>query len=116
MIGANTPQPSIPAISIFPKSVWPSVAWREPVCWLILREILLLAAAGIAIGLPCALAASRLVASLLYGVSASGPLHKDSDRHSRFHADIQPPPRYNAFAAQSSVIPVPYGGACGRSA
>src|SRR5215472_10901211 len=74
MIGANTPQPSIPAISIFPKSVWPSVAWREPVCWLILREILLLAAAGIAIGLPCALAASRVVASLLYGVSTNDPL------------------------------------------
>src|SRR5215471_16396361 len=49
-------------------------AQREPVRWLILRETLLLAAVGIAIGLPCALAASRLVASLLYGVSTKDPL------------------------------------------
>jgi len=49
-------------------------ARREPVRWLILRETLSLAAAGIAIGLPCALAASRLLASLLYGVSTRDPL------------------------------------------
>jgi predicted permease len=49
-------------------------ARREPVRWLILRETLLLAAAGIAIGLPCAAAASRLVATLLYGVSTRDPL------------------------------------------
>src|SRR5262249_31676540 len=49
-------------------------AQREPVRWLILRETLLLAAVGIAVGLPCALAASRLVASLLYGVSTKDPL------------------------------------------
>jgi predicted permease len=49
-------------------------AQRELVRWLILRETLLLALVGIVIGLPCALAASRLVASLLYGVSAKDPL------------------------------------------
>jgi predicted permease len=49
-------------------------ARREPVRWLILRETLLLAAAGVAIGLPCTLAGSRLIASLLYGVSTRDPL------------------------------------------
>ncbi len=49
-------------------------AQRELVRWLILGETLLLAAVGIAIGLPCALAASRLVASLLFGISTKDPL------------------------------------------
>jgi ABC-type antimicrobial peptide transport system permease subunit len=38
--------------------------------WGVLRDELTLALAGIALGIPCALGASRLVASLLFGVSA----------------------------------------------
>jgi len=49
-------------------------AERDSVRWLVLRETLALAALGVAIGLPCALAASRLIASMLYGVSAKDPV------------------------------------------
>jgi len=41
--------------------------WR--VRWMVLRESLLLAGSGLAIGLPAALALSRLVASRLFGVT-----------------------------------------------
>jgi ABC-type antimicrobial peptide transport system permease subunit len=40
---------------------------------MVLRETLMLTFTGLAIGIPCALAASRLVANLLYGVSPSDP-------------------------------------------
>jgi predicted permease len=40
---------------------------------MVLRETLLLALAGLALGVPCALAASRLVGHLLFGVSANDP-------------------------------------------
>jgi predicted permease len=46
-------------------------AQRQNVLWLVLRETLALALFGIAIGIPCALAASRLIASMLFGVSSS---------------------------------------------
>ena len=46
-------------------------AQRENVLWLILRETLTLALFGIAIGIPFALAASRLIASMLFGLSPS---------------------------------------------
>jgi predicted permease len=39
------------------------------VLWLVLREALALGLLGIALGIPCALAASRLIASMLFGVS-----------------------------------------------
>lgn len=42
--------------------------------WLVLHDGLTLAAPGIALGLCGALAAGRVVANLLYGVSASDPL------------------------------------------
>ncbi len=41
---------------------------------MILREALMLAAGGVAIGIPAALAGSRLLASLLYGVNPRDPL------------------------------------------
>jgi predicted permease len=41
---------------------------------MVLRETLILAAAGLLIGIPCALAASRLIAHLLFSVSAYDPL------------------------------------------
>jgi len=39
------------------------------VLWAVLRETLALALFGIALGIPCALAASRLIASMLFGLS-----------------------------------------------
>ncbi len=44
------------------------------VLWLVMREVLIVAGLGILIGLPVALAATRLVASQLYGVSPSDPV------------------------------------------
>jgi len=44
-------------------------AQRQNVLWLVLRETLALALFGIAIGIPCALAATRLIASMLFGLS-----------------------------------------------
>jgi len=44
-------------------------AARENILWIVLRETLALALLGLAIGVPCALAASRLVAGMLFGVS-----------------------------------------------
>jgi ABC-type antimicrobial peptide transport system permease subunit len=49
-------------------------ATRESIAGLILREVMRMAAIGLGIGLAVALAADRLVASLLYGVQSSDPL------------------------------------------
>ncbi|MGA2145319.1 MAG: ABC transporter permease [Bryobacteraceae bacterium] len=47
---------------------------RPRVVWLIMREVLTLVAAGIAIGLPAAYLLTRLVQAQLYGVEAHDPL------------------------------------------
>jgi predicted permease len=44
------------------------------ILWLVLRESLALIAAGLAIGIPLALAAARLVGHMLYGLSPNDPL------------------------------------------
>jgi predicted permease len=44
-------------------------AQRENVLWIVLRETLVLALLGIAIGIPSALSATRLIASMLFGLS-----------------------------------------------
>ncbi len=49
-------------------------AQRARVQRMILRETLALALIGVAFGVPCAIVASRVIASLLYSVSASDPL------------------------------------------
>lgn len=49
-------------------------ATRENVAGMILREVARLAGIGLAIGLAAAVAADRLLASLLYGVRATDPL------------------------------------------
>ena len=49
-------------------------AQRGHVLWMVLRESLAVAAAGILLGVPLALAASRILGSLLYGVSPADPL------------------------------------------
>jgi predicted permease len=43
------------------------------VLWMVLRETLLLVAIGVAIGLPCALASGRLIASKLFGLTPADP-------------------------------------------
>jgi len=49
-------------------------AGRANVLWLVLREIMILASIGLAVGVPLALAGNRLVASMLYGLSPWDPL------------------------------------------
>jgi predicted permease len=48
-------------------------ARRETVVWMVLRDVMILASVGLAISLPFALGASRLIESLLYGVKPSDP-------------------------------------------
>ena len=43
-------------------------ARRKTVVWMLLREVLILAVLGLAIGLPASLGASKLLQSLLYGI------------------------------------------------
>ena len=49
-------------------------AGRAAVAWQVMREIAILVFAGIAIGLPAALAGGRLVGKLLYGISGTDPI------------------------------------------
>jgi predicted permease len=44
------------------------------VIWLVMREVLILSAAGLALGLPAAWAVTRLVQAQLFGVKATDPL------------------------------------------
>jgi macrolide transport system ATP-binding/permease protein len=48
-------------------------AQRGQVVWMVLREVVLLAAAGLAISVPTALAASKLVASFLFDMKPNDP-------------------------------------------
>ncbi len=48
-------------------------AQRGAVVWMVLRRVLLLAAVGLAISVPAALMASRLVKSFLFGTQPSDP-------------------------------------------
>jgi predicted permease len=49
-------------------------AGRRTVLWMVLRETLLLALIGVALGVPAALAAARLISSRLFGLSAYDPV------------------------------------------
>jgi ABC-type antimicrobial peptide transport system permease subunit len=49
-------------------------AERMHVRWLVMREILILVAIGVAIGVPAALLANHLVASMLFGLHGNDPL------------------------------------------
>ena len=49
-------------------------AQRGNVVWLVMREVMVMVAAGFGIGLPSAWFASKLVASLLYGIQPFDPL------------------------------------------
>jgi predicted permease len=48
-------------------------AMRGDVVWLVMRETLLLACAGILVGLPAAYAVTRLLSSQLYGIAPNDP-------------------------------------------
>jgi predicted permease len=48
-------------------------ASRTGVHWMVMREALALLAMGIAIGVPCALAAARYIATMLYGLTPADP-------------------------------------------
>jgi ABC-type antimicrobial peptide transport system permease subunit len=48
-------------------------AQRGAVIWMVLREVLVLSAAGLAIGVPVALGISRFVKSFLFGVQPNSP-------------------------------------------
>jgi predicted permease len=48
-------------------------AERSSVSWLVMREIILLVAIGVAIGIPVTLAGSRLISNMLFGVPATDP-------------------------------------------
>jgi len=49
-------------------------AQRRLVIWMVLREVVLLAALGVAIGAPIALATAKLVKSYLFGIKPDDPL------------------------------------------
>ena len=49
-------------------------AQRRRVVWMVLREVVLLAAAGLAISVPAAIATSKLVESFLFGMRPNDPL------------------------------------------
>jgi predicted permease len=49
-------------------------AGTDRVRWMVLRQALVLVLAGVAIGIPVAVAASRLIASMLFGLTASDPV------------------------------------------
>ena len=49
-------------------------AARFNVSWLVMREIVVLVVAGLAIGIPITLAANRLVANMLYGIHGIDPV------------------------------------------
>jgi ABC-type antimicrobial peptide transport system permease subunit len=48
-------------------------ARRATVGWMVLRDVLMLAIVGVAIGLPAALGASKVIESLLFGVRPGDP-------------------------------------------
>lgn len=48
-------------------------AQPRSVIWLVMREVLVLLAIGLAVGIPAALALGRLVAAQLYGIKANDP-------------------------------------------
>ena len=49
-------------------------AHRSDVLWLITKECLILVSVGLVIGLPVALASTRIIASQLFGIRATDPL------------------------------------------
>ena len=55
-------------------SAWRSGRNAAGVLWMVLREVVLLAAVGLAISVPAALAASKVVESFLFEMKPNDPL------------------------------------------
>ena len=51
---------------------WPGARASE-ILWMVLREVVVLTVAGVALGIPFVLAATRYVKSLLYGIEPNDP-------------------------------------------
>ena len=49
-------------------------AERLDVVWMVLRETIVMTAFGFALGIPCAVAAARVMSSMLFGVAATDPI------------------------------------------
>jgi ABC-type antimicrobial peptide transport system permease subunit len=49
-------------------------AERSHLRWMVIREILLLLALGVAIGVPAALAGNRLISNMLFGLQPADPV------------------------------------------
>jgi len=49
-------------------------AERRGIVWMVMRETLVLVVAGIAVGVPVALGAARLISSQLFGLGPADPL------------------------------------------
>jgi ABC-type antimicrobial peptide transport system permease subunit len=53
-------------------------AWRRaqrgPIVWMVLRQVIVMAAVGLAISVPIALGTSKFVGSLLFGMKPNDPL------------------------------------------
>ena len=49
-------------------------AGRGAVIWMVMRETLVLVVVGVAIGIPVAMAATRLISSILFGLKPSDPV------------------------------------------
>jgi ABC-type antimicrobial peptide transport system permease subunit len=47
---------------------------RSNVMWLVMRDVMVLVAIGLAVGVPAALAIERLITNLLYGLPAVDPI------------------------------------------
>ena len=68
-------------------------AQRQQVLWMVLRESLMVGAAGLAVGLPLAIAGARLLRSTLFGLGPNDPLsfgaalawHRDRDADRQSH-------------------------------
>jgi ABC-type antimicrobial peptide transport system permease subunit len=58
-------------------------ARRPAVIWLMLRDVVMLLAVGMLLGLGASLAAGRLIHSLLYGVQANAPAQPEAAARSR---------------------------------
>ena len=48
-------------------------AERRSILWTVMRETLVLVVVGVAIGIPVAMAATRLISSILFGLKPSDP-------------------------------------------
>ena len=49
-------------------------AYQDDILWLVMREVLMMVGIGLLIGIPASIALSRLVQTLLFGLSPADPI------------------------------------------